>query len=333
VTMLTPQDEGFHDVPPGIDRWQENFFFILWDESGANGFMVHLQRVPGLGVQEAQAVASVGGRLASANIRRPFDAHASVPELPMRAVQPYAHWQVSAEFDAVEGRGPFGFVFHRTDGPLKVTADLTLESALPVTDFAQGLHQVVEALGRDPSSSQMGQQEHYEQGGTWHGRLRIGDDEVEASGLFVRDHSWGVRHEQNEFQAFWTATCVDEGKVFANAIGIRQRDRVVGIGARTDLHGTEFTTEVGAVYTPEPGVCSYDRSRVEYGAGVDQVVEGTTQVHLPMYLPLSGARRYDNNAISAVTMDGKRGFAVMEFASVLTAEQARVMDASVGLPA
>ena len=36
--MLSAQDEAFHDVPDGVERWQENFFFILWDQTGANGF-------------------------------------------------------------------------------------------------------------------------------------------------------------------------------------------------------------------------------------------------------------------------------------------------------
>ena len=42
----------------------------------------------------------------------------------------------------------------------------------------------------------------------------------EKAGLFVRDHSWGIRHEHNDFRAFWTATCLDEGRVFCNAIGM-----------------------------------------------------------------------------------------------------------------
>ena len=61
---------------------------------------------------------------------------------------------------------------------------------------------MVSALSNEPSGPQMTHAEHYEQGGTWTGTLRIGDDEVQAGGLFVRDHSWGPRNEQNDFKAF-----------------------------------------------------------------------------------------------------------------------------------
>ena len=149
--------------------------------------------------------------------------------------------------------------------------------------------------------------EHYEQGGTWHGVLRIGGREVEGRGLFVRDHSWGPRNEQN-FKAFWTATCLDEGRVFCNAIGIPQSERVVGIGAMVDEGGVRFTTEVSGGYEPIAGLRSYERSVVRYGAGIDAEVTATTQTHLPMYLPHSGPRRYDNNAISAATLGDRRGF-------------------------
>ena len=71
-----------------------------------------------------------------------------------------------------------------------------------------------------------------------------------------------------------------------------------------------FTTEVSASYEPVAGLRSYERSVVRYGAGIDAEVTATTQAHVPMYLPHSGPRRYDNNAISAAVSGDRRGFAV-----------------------
>ena len=71
---------------------------------------------------------------------------------------------------------------------------------------------------------------------------------------------------------------------------------------------------------------SYDSSVVRYGAGIDRELRATTQVHIPMFLPHSGPRRYDNNAISAVEMNGRSGFGVMEWADVLTPSEVKVLD-------
>ena len=89
-----------------------------------------------------------------------------------------------------------------------------------------------------------------------------------------------------------------------------------------DGSGTRFTSEVGARFRPAPGLCSYDRAHVDYGAGIGRRLVASTQVHLPIYLPHSGPRRYDNNAISEVELDGKRGFGVIEWAAVLDEGQA-----------
>ena len=60
---LHDHDELFHAPESPDARWQENLFFILWDTATRHGFMVHLQRIPALGWQEAQAVVSIGGTL------------------------------------------------------------------------------------------------------------------------------------------------------------------------------------------------------------------------------------------------------------------------------
>ena len=322
---LHDADEGFHAPSEPDPKWQENFFFILWDTTNRHGFMVHLQRIPALGWQEAQAVVSIGGMLASATLRRPFLPAAGVPELSMEPVEPYRAWHLHGGFDAALGLGPLGFVFTEPAGDEHATLDVTLRSELPVADFGQGLRELVSALHSDPTGPQMTHAEHYEQGGTWEGSLRIGDREVDGRGLFVRDHSWGPRNEQN-FKAFWTATCLDEGRVFCNAIGMPQADRVVGVGAMVDESGVRFTTEVSASYEPVAGLRSYERSVVRYGAGIDAEVTATTQAHVPMYLPHSGPRRYDNNAISAAVSGDRRGFAVMEWADVLEPAQADELD-------
>jgi len=114
--------------------------------------------------------------------------------------------------------------------------------------------------------------------------------------------------------------------VFCNAIGIPKGDGHAGIGAIADADGVRFTRQVSAAFSPAPGLCSYDRSEVTYGEGIDLVVRGETQQHWPMYLPFSGRDRYDNNAISAVDAGGRSGFSVMEWATTLAPAQTAVLD-------
>jgi hypothetical protein len=324
---LTAADEALHRPPdPLPDNWQENLFFILWDTEACDGFMMHVQRVPGRGVQEARIVARAGGRSASATLTGTYAVERPVDGVTLGIGTAYRDLTVRTEFDGSADPGPLGFVAAHAGGDVPVLVDARLRSDLEPIDFADGLAQLTAQLRTDASAPQMGDQAHYEQGGTWSGVLRVGDVEVRGGGLFVRDHSWGVRHEHNDFRAFWTATCLDEGRVFGNAIGMPKGDGFVGIGAVADADGVRFTRQVSARFTPSPGLCSYDRSEVTYGEGIDLVVRGETQQHWPLYLPFSGRDRYDNNAISAVEAGGRRGFSVMEWATTLPPEQTAVLD-------
>ncbi|HVW32166.1 MAG TPA: hypothetical protein VHL53_06470, partial [Acidimicrobiia bacterium] len=263
---LLDADEGLHRWPDGAPaRWQENLFFICWDLTTATGVVAHLQRVPEEGIQAAQVAVAVDGVFGSATWTAPFRADGLVPEIVATPAQPWRRWTLQIDGKAAAGAGPLGFLATEPGGDTPVGVDLTLESHLPPADFATGLAEVVAGLRSDARGPQMGDQQHYEQGGTWRGRLRVGDRERTTAGLFVRDHSWGVRHEHSGFQAFWTASCLDGGDRFCNAIGILKPGGVIGIGLVADPSGVRATSQVSAEFGPEPGIGSYDTVSVEYG--------------------------------------------------------------------
>jgi hypothetical protein len=318
-------------VPPADlpDRWQENLFFICWDDDADTGLLTHLQRVPGRGEQEARVVVVVEGRVASATLTGSYGPQ-PLPEMRVEPIEPFRRWRLGVAASLTEGDGPLGLLTTTGGGDLPAVVDLHLESDLPVVDFAAALDEMVGRLRTNADGPQMGRQEHYEQGGRWEGSLRLGDHEVHGRGLFVRDHSWGVRSEQQRFEAFWTASCLDGGRVFCNAIGIPSGDEVVGIGAVADADGVRFTKEVSARFDPVAGIGSYDRVTVGFGAGIDATLEARTRRHLPIPLPHSGPGRYDSNAMSAVEMDGLRGFGVMEWASTYSEAEAAALGAEVG---
>ncbi|MEW6476763.1 MAG: hypothetical protein AB1679_31290 [Actinomycetota bacterium] len=323
---LHDDDERLHSPPdPLPGNWQENMFFICWDTSTLTGLVAHVQRAPGADVQAAQVAVAVDGSFASATFSAPYLAGGLVPELSATPIEPWRRWTLQLDGKAEAGPGPLGLLATRPGGDTVIAAELTLESSLPVADFAAGLAAVVDGMRADRSGPQMGDQQHYEQGGTWRGRLRVGDRERQASGLFVRDHSWGIRHEHSNFQAFWTASCLDDGRLFCNAIGIPRGDQVIGIGMVVDGSGVRSTSRVAANFRPAPGIATYDRSTVEYGDPLGLTLSAETQCHVAIPLPLSGPNRYDNNALSRVRMGAASGFGVMEWAAVLTDGEAALL--------
>jgi hypothetical protein len=302
------------DLP---DRWQENLFFICWDEVADTGLLLHVQRVPGRGEQEARVVVVVDGAVASATLTGDYGL-APLPELELAPIQPFRAWRVGVDAKLTEGPGPLGLLSLSGPGDVPVAVDLRLSSDLPPVDFAAGLDDIVGRLQANARGPQMGRQEHYEQGGGWEGTLRVGDRAARAAGLFVRDHSWGVRSEQQRFEAFWTASCLDDGALFANAIGIPTGGRIVGVGAVADRDGVRWTTEVAADFRPTPGIACYDEVDVTFGLGIDRTLVARTRRHVPIPLPHSGPGRYDNNAISSVRMGASTGFGVMEWAATFS---------------
>jgi hypothetical protein len=324
---LHDDDERLHAAPdPLPGNWQENMFFVCWDASTLTGMVAHVQRAPAAGVQAAQVAVAVDGLFASATFTAPYRAGLLVPELYVRPVEPWRRWALELDGKGAAGPGPLGLLATEPGGETIVAAELTLVSSLPVADFAAGLAAVVDGMRADRPGPQMGDQQHYEQGGTWQGRLRVGAKERQTSGLFVRDHSWGVRHEHNNFHAFWTASCLDGGRLFCNAIGIPRGDRVIGIGMVVDESGVHSTTQVGAAFRPAPGIGTYDTTTVEYGDPVGLTLMAETQCHVPIPLPLSGPNRYDNNALSRVRLGNLEGFGVMEWAAVLSDDEARLLE-------
>jgi hypothetical protein len=314
---LGPEVEALQAPPPAPpDRWQENLFFICWDDVADTGLLAHVQRVPGRGEQEARVVVVVDGAVASATLTGEYGPE-PVPELVLEPLEPFRAWRVGVDAKLAEGTGPHGLLTTSGPGDVPVQVDLHLTSDLPAVDFAGALDDIVGHLRTNADGPQMGRQEHYEQGGRWTGTLRVGDREVEAQGLFVRDHSWGVRSEQQRFEAFWTASCLDGGRLFANAIGIPSGGRVVGVGAVADRDGVRWTTEVAADFRPAPGIASYEDVAVTFGLGIDRTLVAETRRHIPIPLPHSGPGRYDSNAISSVRMGDSHGFGVMEWAATL----------------
>jgi hypothetical protein len=333
------RDEWLHKPPePFPERWQENMFFVAWDLDGGHGFLIHTKRWPAKGDHETHIVVYVDGVPSSAILHRPTGStprlNDEIPELHAEPEKPWTRWRIQAEIQGKEGVGPFGFLAYAPRGGTKATIDVLLESDLPPADFNRALSEFSQDLAKDGSGAYTSAQPHYEQGGRWSGTLTVGDRRIRTSGLYVRDHTWGERVESNfDSGVFWTASCLDDGKLFCNAIAAPLGDKTIGIGIVVSEQGAFYTRHVTGTFMPKPGLLSYDRTRITYGQDQQLVLEGRTKLHVPKYLPGSGKFRYDNNAISYVTMGGKTGMGCLEWASTLDPADALELERQLKVPA
>jgi hypothetical protein len=329
---FAPEDEFLHHPPaPAPERWQENMFFVAWDLEGGHGFLIHTKRWPAKNDHEAHIAIYVDGVPCSAILHRPLGTtgriNDDIPELFAEPETPWTKWRIRAEIDGVRGEGPFGFIAHAPRGDTKGVLDIVLESDIPVADFNQGLAYISEALSKTGEGKHSSAQAHYEQAGRWSGTLRVGDRTVRTSGLFVRDHTWGERVESNfDSGVFWTASSLDNGRIFCNAIGFPGTNGTVGVGILVNETGSYVTNTVSGTFMPKPGLLAYDASEIRFGFEEPLTLTGQTKLHVPKYLPGSGPRRYDNNAISHVRIGDKTGMGCLEWAAVLNQSQADVLD-------
>lgn len=330
---MPDSDEYFHRPPdPLPERWQENTMLAAWNVDEGHGFLVHTKRWPAKGDHEAHIIVFVDGVASSAILHRPtgdtLRINDEIPELLFEPEVPWSRWRLRAEIQGAGGIGPHGFLAHAPQGDTIGAIDIIMESDLPVADFNAALAEWAETLATAGSHSHNSAQAHYEQGGRWHGTLRVGDRTVKTSGLFVRDHSWGERVERGfDTGVFWTASSLDNGNIFCNAIGFPQADgSAIGTGILVNRDGAFLTNKVGGEFTPKPGLLSYDRSKLTFGFDTPVVLTGETHVHVPKYLPGSGFRRYDNNAISRVRIGDHVGMGCLEWAAVLDKHQADDLD-------
>jgi hypothetical protein len=330
---MPDSDEYFHQPPsPLPDRWQENTMLAAWNVEEGHGFLVHTKRWPAKGDHEAHIVVFVDGVASSAILHRPtgktLRIEDEIPELLFEPEVPWSRWRLQAEIQGAGGVGSHGFFAYAPRGDTLGAIDIIMESDIPVADFSAALAEWSRSLTASGSPSHSSAQAHYEQAGRWHGTLTVGNRKIKTNGLFVRDHSWGERVERGfENGVFWTASALDNGNIFCNAIGFPQPDgSTIGTGILVNQDGAFHTATISAEFTPRPGLQSYEQSKISYGFETPVILTGQNTVHVPKYLPGSGFRRYDNNAISKVQIGDETGMGCIEWCGVLEKHQADDLD-------
>ena len=307
---LTPTDEFLHRPPePLPDRWQENYFLLGWDDDRRCGFYLHIERFIARRVIEIKAVLISGDDTASLSAEHPLTPVLEAPGLSVDIAEPFRTWNLHFDGRGQAGPGPGGFVAHTESGDTPMSLDVVIRSTLPPIDWNEAL--------RDLAIPGI-EHNHYELAATWEGTLEIGTHRVKASGLLVRDHTWGVRDYTTFPLAWWTPVCFEGAEAFFTGCSLLHRGRWVGVSiASADGQTTTVPGHVVELGEGRLDVRGYQTSTITAGGADTQpiVLQAETRVHVPVRYPGFAPDYFLNDAFSVVRWGDRKGFGTIELNS------------------
>ncbi len=305
--MLTPADELPHPPPqPLPDRWQENYFLLGWDEQSRAGLYLHLARLPVAGTIDVKAAALLGGTVAAAATELPLGPGLGGPGVDVVVEEPFRRWRLGVALAGSTQRGPNGMLSTADDG-VSLGFDVQIESTLPPIDWREALA----TLGAPGT-----ERDHYEVACTWSGEVRVGSERIDASGLMIRDHTWGPRSYDEFRRAWWTACCFDEARVYFTGVSVDTGERWTGVSILVE-EGADpvLIPDHRVVLGDASATTGYDTSVIEASAAGHSVsIAASTVAHLPIEYPEMSEGFTLNDAFSTLEMGTHRGFGSVELA-------------------
>lgn len=225
--MLKPSDEYRHERT-SEPNWQENYVWHAWDPDTRSGWYFHLGHIPDHGMVDVRCCVIINGKVTSIVTQSEGDDCLAAPGLDITFIKEFERVKMRYDSRGARGTDEAGW-FGNLPGNTPFGFEMELETKHPVLEWAPHFH--VTGWGRvDMSTSILpGQTErpegvdpgnHYECAAAWKGKLWSGDDEVVASGLLIRDHSWGPRG-WNHMIGYWPPMVFNEGKtLISGAVGL-----------------------------------------------------------------------------------------------------------------
>lgn len=303
--MITSAEERLHlDQADKNANWMENLCFFGFDEARSAGFLIHMKNRPNQGTVEFRFVARIGDRTCTYGSIQPIAGGFTYPDFTLECVETARHWKIqsSAKGWPIEAAGGVIGIPHAGDAPLGFEIDIDWTSTIPALDWA---------VMKDSKETDSAGSNHYDQGGRFAGKIRIGDDAVAVNALAYRDHSWGPRHFAQMKVARYVGFVTADMRTYYDGLFIDH-------GEGKDPVGFTYVIEDGAGHTyPRPEVSvlkgrdwdeAYDQVRIVSG---DVSCVADTVWHVKM--PLIPERYLSNVAMVRVTMaDGRTGFGIVE---------------------
>lgn len=302
---LADSDEYGHQ-PTEDPTWQENYFFLAWDDDKKVGLYLHLGHLASRGVVDTRLMVSIGGRTVSAGAELQADECLGVPWVDADVVRPLDRWRIRAATQGAEP-GPSGWIAQPSEpGTIDFGFNIDFSSAVPAVDWAVAW----DGLGVPNIMS-----EHYEAGARWTGTVWIDGEGVSCSGLLVRDHSWGPRDLKNAVQLAWWLPVMFEDGSYQTGASLLRNGRWVGFlleerGDGAQLISTDPVVVVDGLQRVR-GFESATLLRTRDG-NAERVARYEARLHAPVVYETMGSHRIDDVFSIVTAGDGRRGFGTME---------------------
>jgi hypothetical protein len=299
--VLTPADEHAH-TPADVPNWQENYVWHAWDARTRCGWNLHLSRIADQGIVDLRAHVIIDGEVTAGSFQQPGDDSFQATGLEVDIDTAFE--KVRVRFAGPGSRGPdAGGWFGRGAGDTPFGFEMQMETRHPVFDASD--YPIMKDHLLDLEGN------HYEVGARWSGRLWSGDTETEATGLLVRDHSWGGRVWKWD-SLFWAPMVFDDSRLF----GFNWAQRREG----SWVSGSVFLDESGRVdavddfwvrFGGEPIPRRFDRVELlRAGPGVLEHFTLTGGIHLP--IGRAHSRVGLSDMYSTVEGEGRTGFGTIQ---------------------
>jgi hypothetical protein len=300
--MVVEADEFVHQPEP-VPGWQENYFLVGWDLPRACGFYVHVERFPAADEVEVKAALFAAGRTVSVSERHPLTDTLDLPGLELSFDEPMHRLRVRL---AVKGHaGEARWLAQPGPGTVAMELDVETRSCLGAADWRT----VFDQLGIPGIEG-----EHYEVAGTWAGTLRVGDEVVDAQGLYVRDHSWGGRDYSGFDHCLWTPMVFGDGEIFVTGVTILRQGNWMGFTLIQEPGSLTVVPDPVVRLTGAPTPRGYSHATVVAVPPDREPLRAEARVllHVPVEYPGFAPGHYMNDALCAVEWGPRQGFGVIE---------------------
>ncbi len=298
---LTDADECCHEPGPE-SNWQENYFFLGWDDASASGYYLHLVHEPVEGTVTTKALVSTAGRVVSTETVHRAESALSAPGLTAEVIEPYRVWRLrwagTGTANTIDdpwyaengGDEPFGF-------------EVELRTQLPPADWRDA--------GRALGIPDEILTDHYESGAVQQGHLVLGGTRTPIGGLSIRDHSWGPRDFHGIEIGLWCPMVLTDATAMVSGMSILRDGRWQGFLLHCDESGVEISLD------PWIRLNGFPEPRGYRGASVLDVQRGlrydlTETLSVPARHPSMGKDHLMNDMFGTVTIGDRRGFGVIE---------------------
>ena len=209
-------------------NWMENLYFGGLDDTQGIAFGVHLKLRPDQQRAEVRCFIEIQNDNCTFGGRYPLGEEFAYPIYTATCVEPFRHWRLKV--DAT------GWAFPEVGGMM----GLEIGGKTPTTPFGfeldikQTLANGDWALFQGQASADSAGHGHYDTGIAWSGTLRIGERTVRASGLGIRDHSWGPRNFKQMFGVWFVGATYNEGRNYFAGLCLHDEEGLHGFSYRID---------------------------------------------------------------------------------------------------